>query len=66
MKTKYVLSLHETEQKRYEEFKKSHYSKHPFRGGVPVTITPTGIGIHVKVKCPSCGKEKDITNYAIW
>jgi len=66
MKNKYVLSLHETEQKRYDAFRKSHYAKHPFRGGVPVTITPTGVGIHVSVKCPSCGKEKDITNYDIW
>jgi hypothetical protein len=27
---------------------------------------PTGIGVIVKIRCPECKKEKDITNYKKW
>jgi hypothetical protein len=62
----YLLSLNEVEQKRYEEFQNKHYSKHKFHGGVPVTITPTGIGDHIEVQCPKCNKKEDISNYEAW
>ena len=55
---KYVMSLDEVEQDRYDAFTKEHYSKHKFHGGVPVTLTPTGLGTNVEVKCPKCGEEK--------
>lgn len=62
----YVLSLDIIEQERYDNFSKKHYEKHKFISGVPVTFTPTGVGVHVVVKCPKCGKEKDISNYESW
>ena len=65
-KIKYVMSLDEVEQKSYDEFKSEHYAKHHFQGGVPATLTPTGLGIHVDVKCPICGEVKDISNYESW
>ena len=66
MKKTHCLSLDEVEQKRYKAFVNLHYKKHHFRGGAPVTITPTGVGDIVVVKCPSCGNEKDISNYEVW
>lgn len=66
LKSKYVLSLDLSEQARYDAFVDYHYSKHKFKGGVPVTLTPTGIGVHVLVKCPKCKKSSDITNYNNW
>jgi|WetSurMetagenome_2_1015567.scaffolds.fasta_scaffold264210_5 hypothetical protein len=62
----YVLALDVVEQERYDKFQKEHYDKHKFRGGTPVTLTPTGVGVHVEVKCPKCGKKKDISNYESW
>jgi hypothetical protein len=61
-----TISLDDVEYERYKLFSKEHYDKHQFPGGVPVTITPTGIGSHVEVKCPKCGKTKDISNYDVW
>ena len=29
-------------------------------------LTPTGIGTSVSIKCPYCGKEKDITDVSDW
>jgi hypothetical protein len=69
-KSDYVLALDTVEQKRYDEFQNKfqnkHYAKHKFRGGTPVTLTPTGIGVHVEVKCPKCLKTEDISNYDSW
>jgi hypothetical protein len=64
--TFYVMSLDPVEQKSYEAFTDEHYSKHKFQGGVPVTLTPTGIALHVEVRCPSCNETKDISNYDSW
>lgn len=61
-----TLHLDEVEQKRYNDFVKDHYSRHNFRGGAPVTITPTGIGDNIKVECPYCRETKDISNYEVW
>jgi hypothetical protein len=61
-----TLQLDEIEYERYRKFGKEHYDKHHFHGGVPVTITPTGIGDHVEVKCPFCEETKDISNYEVW
>lgn len=32
---------------------------------VTVAFTPTGIGMHVELRC-ACGRVKDITDYASW
>jgi hypothetical protein len=31
-----------------------------------VTVTPTGIADNIKVMCPTCGKEKDVSDYSSW
>lgn len=63
----YIISLDAVEQKRYNDFNTREYKKCHYRGGLPVTITPSGMGgNHVSVKCPKCGKTKDISNYDGW
>ena len=64
-KATYVLALDTVEQERYEAFYAEHYKKHKC-GCCPVTLTPTGIGVHVEVNCPKCGKKEDISNYECW
>jgi hypothetical protein len=63
---KYTISLDEVEQENYDAFTKEHYSKHKFRGGVPATLTPTGLGINIEVKCPKCAEVKNISNFESW
>jgi hypothetical protein len=60
--------LDEVENKRANAFIKKHEKKcrkdkHLLYSYV---FTPTGIGIAVKIICPYCGEEKDITNVDCW
>jgi hypothetical protein len=62
-----VIYLNEKEQKLYDEFANEHYSKHKFRGGVPVTLTPTGLGgCDIEVMCPRCKETKNISDIESW
>lgn len=58
-----TYSLSKEEEQAYDYFKKRH--KH-YRHGFPVTLTPTGMGLAVEVKCPACNKTKDISDYSTW
>jgi len=63
------LSLHDFTEKEYnrnEKFRKKHYKKCGNAGTYIYTLTAAGIGELVKVKCPICGKEKDITDTDNW
>jgi hypothetical protein len=31
-----------------------------------ITVTPTGIADNIMVKCMTCGKEKDVSDYKSW
>lgn len=42
------------------------YSKYNKSTKYKIIITGTGIGLHVKVKCCSCKKSKDISDYDSW
>jgi len=49
----------------YWDFWKQH-NKKCRASKMKVTIYHTEIGTAVKVKCPKCGKKKDITDYNVW
>lgn len=49
-----------------EEFMSAHYKKHKKTAEVSLTVRATGISNSVKIRCPYCRKEKDITDYASW
>lgn len=56
----------EKEYKKYIKFRDKHYKsckngyKHIFE------LTGTGIGTVIKIKCPFCNEEEDITDMSTW
>ena len=57
--------LSDKEMLRFKEFKHSHY-KSCETSDVLVLLSPTGIGTVIKLKCPKCGEEVDITDIDCW
>ena len=53
------------EKELYDEFKKDHY-KSCGTSDIIITLSPIGIGTVIKVKCPVCGEEEDITDINCW
>ena len=61
----------EKEKQAYLDFEKAHTHDRlssKYNGGrAPYLIpTGTGFGTNLKVKCPICGEEKDITDTEVW
>ena len=57
--------LSDKEISQFREFKYSHY-KSCGTSDVWVLLSPTGIGTAIKLKCPKCGEEVDITDCDHW
>ena len=57
--------LSNKEMLQFKEFKHSHY-KSCGTSDVWVLLSPTGIGTAIKLKCPKCGDELDITDCDHW
>ena len=57
--------LSDKEMLQFKEFKHSHY-KSCGTSDVWVLLSPTGIGTAIKLKCPKCGDELDITDCDHW
>ena len=57
--------LSDKEMSQFKEFKYSHY-KSCGTSDVWVLLSPTGIGTAIKLKCPKCGEELDITDCDHW
>ena len=57
--------LSDKEMSQFREFKHSHY-KSCGTSDVWVLLSPTGIGTVIKLKCPKCGEELDITDINHW
>ena len=57
--------LSDKEMSQFREFKHSHY-KSCGTSDVWVLLSPTGIGTIIKLKCPKCGEEVDITDIDSW
>ena len=57
--------LSDKEMLQFKEFKHSHY-KSCGTSDVWVLLSPTGIGTAIKLKCPKCGEELDITDCNHW
>lgn len=62
-----LLILTDKEREDLHAFREEHYRLHRPRGSTYVyTITGTGIGTAISIKCPICGAEKDVTDYKSW
>ena len=57
--------LSDKEISQFREFKYSHY-KTCGTSDVCVLLSPTGIGTIIKLKCPKCKEELDITDIGSW
>ena len=57
--------LSDKEMLQFKEFKHSHY-KSCGTSDTWVLLSPTGIGTAIKLKCPKCGEELDITDINHW
>ena len=57
--------LSDKEMLQFKEFKYSHY-KTCGTSDVWILLSPTGIGTAIKLKCPKCGEEVDITDINHW
>ena len=57
--------LSDKEISQFREFKYNHY-KSCKTNDVLVFLSPTGIGTVIKIKCPKCGEEVDITDCDNW
>ena len=57
--------LSDKEISQFREFKYNHY-KSCKTNDVLVFLSPTGIGTVIKIKCPKCGEEVDITDCDHW
>ena len=68
-----LIILDPKEREAIEKFRREHYKKcaEPLcsraAGNTYIyTITGTGIGEIIKIKCPICGEEVDVTNVESW
>ena len=57
--------LSDKEISQFREFKYNHY-KTCKTNDVLVFLSPTGIGTVIKIKCPKCEEEVDITDIDCW
>ena len=57
--------LSDKEMSQFREFKYNHY-KTCGTNDVCVLLSPTGIGTIIKLKCPKCKEELDITDIDNW
>lgn len=65
----YKLSLFNMSEKEYDDnklFMKKHYQSCHNGNTFIYTLSGTGIGCTIKVKCPVCGEEVDITDISNW
>lgn len=66
-----LVVLSQNERDAIEGFKKIHYERHAphtkASGSTYIyTLTGTGIGTAISIKCPECGEEKDVTDFSNW
>ena len=68
-----LLQLSDVELQREEAFREKHYEKccgngkYKGRGNTWIyTLTGTGIGTCIEIKCPLCGESEDITDTDSW
>lgn len=62
-------SLHVMNDEEYVDaaaFRAAHYMKCRNGSTFCYTLSGTGIGTAVSIKCPVCGEEKDITSFDNW
>lgn len=64
------MLLNEAENTAASEFAMKHYqdncSGKNHAAALRISATQTGVGYVIKVRCPYCKEEKDLTDYEVW
>lgn len=61
-----LVVMTDLEREKQQEFMRHHYKKCKNAGRYLYELCGTGIGTAIKIKCPVCGTEEDITDYGTW
>lgn len=61
-----LVVMTDSEREKQQEFMQHHYKTCNNAGQYLYELTGTGIGTVIKIKCPVCGAEEDITDYDTW
>ena len=61
-----LIQLSDKELLEVKEFRKIHYEKCKNGNDFIYELIGTGLGTCIKIKCPKCKKEKDITDTENW
>lgn len=56
----------EKEMTQIKEFRSRHYQSCENGSCFQYELTGTGIGTVIKIKCPKCGVEENVTDYECW
>lgn len=62
-------SLHELSEEEFHricEFRKTHHESCKNSGTYIFELDGTGFGEAIKIKCPCCNVEEDVTDYSTW
>lgn len=65
-RTHSLCQISDNEKKAERAFRDSHYKSCKNGGKYLYELTGTGIGTAIRIQCPVCGEEKDITDYDCW
>lgn len=65
-RTHSLCQISDNEKKAERAFRDSHYKSCKNGSKYLYELTGTGIGTAITIKCPVCGEEKNITDYACW
>ena len=63
---KSLCNLTDKEDERINKFRNKHYKKCGNGNKYLYELTGTGIGTIIKITCPICGKQKDVTDSDSW
>lgn len=61
-----LQTLSDDEFLEIKKFRDAHYNSCGNSSTYQYELTGTGIGTIIKIRCPKCGQETDVTDYASW
>lgn len=61
-----LQTLSDDELLMIKEFRDAHYNSCGNGSTYQYELVGTGIGTAIKIRCPKCGEERDITDYSSW
>lgn len=66
VRSRALCIMSERELSADRDFRSRHWESCSNSGNYIYDLTSTGVGTVIKIKCPKCGKEEDITDLSAW